>query len=55
VKGNLKFIVFILLLIPVMFYFEQSFTKEFSWDASLTKTTNSLLDALFLMMCYLLP
>ncbi|SHG13620.1 protein of unknown function [Bacteroides luti] len=36
-KGNLKFIVFILLLIPVMFYFEQSFTKEFSWDASFNK------------------
>ena len=37
VKGNLKFIVFILLLIPGMFYFEQSFTKEFSWDASFNK------------------
>jgi hypothetical protein len=37
VKGNLKFIVFILLLIPVMFLFEQSFTKEFSWDASFNK------------------
>ncbi|MBP1593378.1 MAG: hypothetical protein H6Q12_396 [Bacteroidetes bacterium] len=36
-KGNLKFIVFILLLIPVMFLFEQSFTKEFSWDASFNK------------------
>ena len=37
VKDNLKFIVFILLLISGMFLWEQSFTKEFSWNATFSK------------------
>jgi len=37
VKGNLKFIVFLLLLIIGVFVIEKSFTKEFSWEATYSK------------------
>jgi hypothetical protein len=38
VKGNIKFIAFILLLIIGMFLVEQSFTKEFTWNATFSKS-----------------